>query len=35
LEKAISILKSMAQEGSIDNDILAIFLESRAWEAVL
>ena len=35
LEKAISILKSMAQEGSIDNDILSLFLESRAWESVL
>ena len=32
-ERALSILDSMVQEGKIDNNILSMFKESRAWEA--
>lgn len=35
VEKALSVLQSMVQEGSIDGDLLSLFIESRAWEAVL
>ncbi len=31
-EKALSILESMVQEGSIDGDILKLFTDSKAWE---
>ena len=31
-EKALGILESMVEEGSIDKDILALFAESKAWE---
>ena len=31
-EKAIAILKSMVEEGSIDGEILAMFEKSKAWE---
>lgn len=32
LEKALSILQSMAQEGQIDSWILQLFMQSNAWE---
>lgn len=32
IEKALSILHSMADEGGLDQDILKLFEESRAWE---
>lgn len=32
-EKALSILQSMVEEGSLDGDVLALFKESKAWEA--
>lgn len=32
VEKALSILRSMADEGSIDADILQLYISSRAWE---
>ena len=32
LEKALSILHSMVEEGSVDGKILALFEQSRAWE---
>lgn len=32
-EKAFEILRSMVEEGSIDQGILTLFIESRAWEA--
>ena len=32
VEKALSILHSMVEEGSLDGEILALFEESRAWE---
>ena len=35
VERSLEILRDMAREGSIDGDILALFIESRAWEAVL
>ena len=35
VEKALSILSSMVEEGAIDGDILALFRESRAWEGLL
>ncbi len=31
-EKALSILHSMVEEGSVDGDILKLFEESKAWE---
>lgn len=34
VEKALTILHSMVQEGSLDGEILALFEESKAWEAV-
>lgn len=34
-EKAWKILDSMVQEGSLDSELLALFKESRAWEALL
>lgn len=33
VEKALSALRNMAEEGSIDGELLALFTESRAWEA--
>ena len=33
-EKALSILHSMADEGSLDKQILALFEESKAWESI-
>jgi len=33
-EKALGILHSMAQEGGIDENILALFEQSRAWEVI-
>ena len=32
-EKALSILQSMVEEGSLDGDVLNLFKESKAWEA--
>lgn len=32
VEKALSILHSMVNEGGMDGDILALFEESKAWE---
>ena len=32
VEKALSILESMVDEGSMDGEILGLFRESRAWE---
>jgi len=32
VEKALSVLRSMADEGSLDKEILALFEQSRAWE---
>ena len=32
VEKALAILHSMAREGGLDEEILALFEESRAWE---
>ena len=32
VEKALSILHSMVQEGSLDEEILTLFEQSRAWE---
>ncbi len=32
-EKALSILHSMVEEGSLDGDVLALFEQSKAWEA--
>lgn len=32
VEKALSILHSMVEEGALDGEILALFEESRAWE---
>ena len=33
LEKALGILHSMVQEGSMDGEILTLFEQSKAWEA--
>ncbi len=33
VEKALSILDSMVQEGSLDGEILALFRQSRVWES--
>lgn len=33
LEKALSILDDMVKEGSLDGGLLALFKESKAWEA--
>ncbi len=33
-EKAFSILHSMADDGSLDPDILTLFEQSRAWEDI-
>ena len=35
VERSLDILHSMVREGSIDADILDLFIQSRAWEAVL
>lgn len=35
VERSLEILYSMAKEGSIDEEILGLFVQSRAWEAVL
>ncbi|MBR4691346.1 MAG: GAF domain-containing protein [Oscillospiraceae bacterium] len=32
-ERALSILHSMVEEGSLDGDVLALFEKSKAWEA--
>ncbi len=32
-EKALGILHSMVEEGSLDGDVLALFEQSKAWEA--
>ncbi|MBR5756779.1 MAG: GAF domain-containing protein [Firmicutes bacterium] len=34
VDKALAILHSMADEGGLDKDILRLFEESKAWEAV-
>lgn len=34
VEQAISILRNMADEGSIDSYILELFIESKAWETI-
>ena len=34
VERSLDILRNMAREGSLDEDILALFIQSRAWEAV-
>ena len=33
-DRSLDILRSMAREGSIDAEILALFTQSRAWEAI-
>lgn len=35
VEKALSILLSMVEEGSIDGDILSLFIKSKAWEGIV
>lgn len=35
VEKALSILHSMVDEGALDPELLALFEQSRAWERVL
>ncbi|MBQ1660616.1 MAG: HD domain-containing protein [Clostridia bacterium] len=35
IEKAWAILHSMADEGSLDNDILSLFEKSEAWKVIL
>lgn len=35
VEKALSILESMVDEGAIDGELFGLFRQSRAWEAVL
>ncbi len=35
LERALSILESMASNGDLDGEILALFKESKAWEKVI
>ena len=35
VEKALSILQNMVEEGSIDGNLLALFVESHTWEGVL
>ncbi len=35
VEKALAILHSMVREGSLDEEILALFEESRAWEEAI
>ena len=35
LDRALGILHSMAEEGSLDGNLLALFERSRAWEGVL
>ena len=35
VSKALSILHSMVEEGSVDREILGLFEKSRAWEQVL
>jgi hypothetical protein len=32
-ERALGILHSMVEEGSLDGDVLALFEKSKAWEA--
>lgn len=32
IEKALSILQSMVQEGNLDGKIVNLFIESKAWE---
>lgn len=34
VEKALSILRSMAEEGSLDGTLLALFEQSSAWEVI-
>lgn len=34
VEKALSILESMVNEGSMDEEILGLFRESKAWEGI-
>lgn len=34
-EKAWEIMDSMVKEGSVDGELLSLFKESRAWEAIL
>ena len=35
VEKALSILKSMVDEGSLDHEIVALFTKSHAWDGLL
>ena len=35
LERALKILRSMAEDGEIDAGLLNQFIQSRAWEGVL
>ena len=35
LEKALSILGSMRDEGSLDGELIELFIESRAWENII
>ena len=35
VEKALSILHSMVNEGAMDGQLLELFIQSRAWENVL
>ena len=32
IEKTLQILREMEQQGQIDGEILALFIQSRAWE---
>lgn len=33
-ERALNILESMAEEGSLDGDVVALFRRSKAWEVI-
>jgi HD-GYP domain-containing protein (c-di-GMP phosphodiesterase class II) len=35
VERSLDILRSMVREGSIDGEILALFIQSEAWKAIL
>lgn len=35
VERSLDILRNMVREGGIDEEILSLFVESRAWEAAL
>ena len=35
VERSLDIMRSMVREGSIDGEILALFVQSEAWKAIL